>query len=407
MLAAGAVAALAACHDTTAFGARALTLGASHRLVSMNEDTLSVVDDSVVVTILGEGAASGAWTATHRSASWITLLTASGTGSGRVRWRRDPTGLATGTYVDTITVSVASAVGSPARIVDSLTIEAAQAAFIAVKRAWQPGERDARIASVIANREWVFPYVGDVSDLAPAVYADVDSVVVVVANPLVAARVARSAFQLAPRFNAGWSISGLDIRRIDTTQVPADTSDLLGVFWSNPAEQTQKGIVLADRCTGLAGAAKATCRTSRTVTTPGGANIAVNTTSFEAALQKSGAGGGERRFSTSEYWEANAGNFRVTAAAYGGNSTIGSGPFTGGTQANGTMQGRMQTINMPRLLPTVDGSFITVDFDFRVTSIGSLRMTCLFSSPCTGQAGAAAVRRRGAAAFRQAAGVRR
>jgi hypothetical protein len=279
--------------------------------------------------------------------------------------------------------------------------------FISVKRAWLPGERAARIASIIANREWVFPYVGDVSDMAPVVYADPDSVVVVVLDPQPSPRVVPTGLQLAPQFNAGWDISGMDIRIIDTTQVPADTSDWLGVFWSNPAEQTQKGIVLADRCTGLTGAAKATCRTSRTVTTPGGANIAVNTASFDAALQKNGAGGGERRFTTLEYWEANSGNFRVTAATYGGNSTVVTGPFTGGTQATGTMNGRMLNIGMPRLLPTVDGSSITVSFDFRMTAIGAMRLTCLFRLPCTGQAGvAAASRGPGSARFRDETGFR-
>ncbi|MDP3775277.1 MAG: hypothetical protein Q8Q85_13525 [Gemmatimonadales bacterium] len=44
-----------------------------------------------------------------------------------------------------------------------------------------------------------------------------------------------------------------------------------------------------------------TCKTNRTATTPGGGNIAVNTTAFDASGAKSGAGGGERRFTTGEY----------------------------------------------------------------------------------------------------------
>src|SRR5438105_998788 len=54
----------------------------------------------------------------------------------------------------------------------------APAPFITVKRHWQPGERAARIQSIIQNREFNFLYVGDISDLAPQIYADTDSVIV-------------------------------------------------------------------------------------------------------------------------------------------------------------------------------------------------------------------------------------
>lgn len=262
-----------------------------------------------------------------------------------------------------------------------------------MKRAWLPGERDAKIASIIANREWVILPVGDVSDMAPIVYADTDSVVVIVRNPLLAS-IRPAGLQLVPQFSSGWDIFGLDVRIIDTTQVPADTNDWLGAFWSNPAEQTQKGIVLAYRCANRTGGALASCKTNRTATTSG--SLTVNTAAFDASGGKSGVGGGERRFTTGEYWEATSGTFLVSAAAYGAASTVTSGPFTGGTSATGAMQGRMLTIVMPRLLPTVDGSSITVSFDFRTTAIGALRLTCLFRIPCTGQAGAAlASRRRG------------
>jgi hypothetical protein len=66
-----------------------------------------------------------AWTATKRRA-WTTLTTSSGTGSGRVRWSRDASGLAVGTYVDTITVTASGATGSPAILVDTLRVTAPQ-----------------------------------------------------------------------------------------------------------------------------------------------------------------------------------------------------------------------------------------------------------------------------------------
>jgi hypothetical protein len=78
--------------------------------------------DSATVTLSGEGASAAAWTAT-RSASWTTLTTAGGTGSGKVRWTRHANGLALGVYVDTITVTAAGAAGSPKRILDTLKLQ--------------------------------------------------------------------------------------------------------------------------------------------------------------------------------------------------------------------------------------------------------------------------------------------
>ena len=48
-----------------------------------------------------------------------TVTATNGTGSGVARWQRNPTGLAPGVYVDTITVAVGGAVGSPQRVVDT------------------------------------------------------------------------------------------------------------------------------------------------------------------------------------------------------------------------------------------------------------------------------------------------
>ena len=91
----------------------------------------AAVPDSADVLITGAGAAAAAWTASHGAAGWLTLTAANGTGSGVVRWDRDPTGLAAGVYVDTIAVSVAGALGSPARVIDTLVIRAALALAVA------------------------------------------------------------------------------------------------------------------------------------------------------------------------------------------------------------------------------------------------------------------------------------
>ena len=80
--------------------------------------------DSADVTFTGDSAATATWTATKLHA-WTTLTVAAGTGNGRVKWSRNPTGLAVGRYVDTITVTSPGALNSPARVVDTLVVRAA------------------------------------------------------------------------------------------------------------------------------------------------------------------------------------------------------------------------------------------------------------------------------------------
>ncbi|MCA9764183.1 MAG: hypothetical protein KC544_13765, partial [Gemmatimonadetes bacterium] len=77
--------------------------------------------DSVRIHLSGTGASSATWSATRQRA-WTTLATTSGTGSAWLRWSRDATSLPVGTWVDTITVSVAGATGSPVRVIDTLHV---------------------------------------------------------------------------------------------------------------------------------------------------------------------------------------------------------------------------------------------------------------------------------------------
>lgn len=77
--------------------------------------------DSVLAVLTGFAASSSQWTAT-KSASWLTLSTVTGGTMQRVRWTRSQAGLAAGTYVDTIRVSVAGSPASPALIVDTLRV---------------------------------------------------------------------------------------------------------------------------------------------------------------------------------------------------------------------------------------------------------------------------------------------
>lgn len=80
--------------------------------------------DSAAVTLTGDSAAVSTWSA-MRAHAWTTLTTAAGTGSGRVRWTRSPTGLAAGTWVDTITVSSPQGSNGSVRVIDSLIVRPA------------------------------------------------------------------------------------------------------------------------------------------------------------------------------------------------------------------------------------------------------------------------------------------
>jgi hypothetical protein len=106
---------------TTGFDVLALALGRGGASDSATAGSVTPLLDSVAVTISGSGAADAPWSATSRRSS-TTLLSSSGTGSGVLRWQRDPSGLGEGLHVDTITVTSAGAMGSPARLVDTLRV---------------------------------------------------------------------------------------------------------------------------------------------------------------------------------------------------------------------------------------------------------------------------------------------
>ncbi len=100
-----------------------MALSPAGRSVSVQQGT-AAPSDNATVTLSGTNAASTAWSATKRQA-WLSFTNSSGTGSGVVTWNRNATGLAVGTYVDTITVASAGITGSPATIYDTLKITAA------------------------------------------------------------------------------------------------------------------------------------------------------------------------------------------------------------------------------------------------------------------------------------------
>ena len=372
---------VARCADVTS-PALTLTAVPASRSFGISQDSGTVTPDSAVVSLTGTGSATAPWTATHGSGGWLTIVTAGGTGPAVLRWVVDPINLAPGTYVDTITVSAAGAVGSPARVVDSLTVLGTAAQYIAVRRPWLPGEQDSTIAAAARNRT-ALPYVGDLSALAAQLYAG-DSVTVVVPNPLSAAPRAGGP-QRSALFAAGWGAVGVSISIQDRSSTPWDTLSWLGVMWWNPADSTWKGWTIA-----------ATKATTVALTN-------VSTTAFDASFAKSGAGGGEAQQSSGTSWQASSGQIQISRNnGCGSTTTVASGVWKGGTTRTCRFGGRLVNLTMPRVSGTTSPSSQTVNFDFRTATITGTRIVCVFPSPCTGTAGVSVARlmqaRRAAAA---------
>lgn len=241
--------------------------------------------------------------------------------------------------------------------------------LIVMKRAWLPGERDSTIARI--QRDGGF---GFFSPFADWIYADVDSVQVMVANPDFSVRAASPAsfLVMAPRFASTWNVTGVRFINVNNNPVPPDTTVWTGLFWSNPTEAGWKGFILRGG-------------TSATFTPQ-----VVNTTAFDAANGKTGAGGGEARALDGTEWLANGpvipniNTIEIQLAAFTTVGSVTSGPWTGGTLDTGSMQGRSKRVQFVRVTgsgPTNPANF-EVDLDFR-GGLRSVRLTCIFPSPCT------------------------
>lgn len=246
-----------------------------------------------------------------------------------------------------------------------------QTEFITARRPWLPGERDAMIARIVRTRQLALPYVGDLSDNAVDLLP-LDSVTEIVANPLwVSSSVSagyRPAFGLTGLHvpGTGWTTVGLDIHTVNNNQ-GADTFDWLGALWYNNADSTWKGIILA------AGGGTTLAATT------------VNTTAFDAANAKSGAGGGEFRFSDGTTWLANGtgtpNQFSVGLSFFFGTlTTVTTGPYLGGTSRTGLMSITINNVGLTR----VAGSGTPTTQTASVSGfVGAVQLTCVFPSPCT------------------------
>lgn len=338
---------------------------------SLNRFT-SVLDDSVVVQLdsLPLSLPLGTrWLLTHSArAWWIALVDFKGTGgtaaSSVARWRRDPTTLNPGTYVDTLTITRNDG-GATVVFLDSLVIRATIAPYITVRRAWRPGERDSAVAAIVAHNLWGgIPGVAGFSELADEVLP-LDSTVDIVANPLYQAAAPRGPYLVMSPVATGMTMVGMDLFVVDSSVVPLDTTNAwLMNFWYNTTTPTYKGYTVEYSVSATIGPQQ------------------LNNTSWDASAGTLGGGGGEINPSTGEYWEVTSGTMQVTSntARTGTGSLITSGPFTGGIQRSGTMGGWQHNIAMSRLLPTT-GATQKWTLDFRSAPIPAARVECVWYGP--------------------------
>ena len=377
-LALAAALAVVACADDAVGPQPRLALAPASRSVSIREDSSLVSADSALVAISGSDAGTARWVAIHSdSASWLTLATAAGTGTGRLRWTRDATGLFPGVYVDTITVTLRTADSASVRLVDTLEVREEPAQYITRRRAWRPGEKDSTIAAIVLHRSWVFPWVGNISDLAPLTIAHWDSVTEVIVNPAwhpPAAPSSRERFL----YDATYSVMGMDLWIVfdslpDTPGEQRDSLTWKMTLWHKTlADSVWNGFLVADTTGTIFGYRD------------------VNTPSFEAAGGHTGVAAGEVRLAVGDsmaYWQGNGGRnqqYRITMnGSYGPLDTLTSGEYTGATLDSGLTNARARGVILTLLRGVGVGS-LTVDASW--TSVPTARIRCYYTgvTPPTG-----------------------
>ncbi len=242
-------------------------------------------------------------------------------------------------------------------------------AVISMRRAWLPGERAAKIQDIVTNRRFVFPYAGDVSDMAPAIYADPDSVTIMVANPALQPSVTgppdASSLTL---FSPAWDFVVLRITSVNNNTAPPDSLLWVMTLWKDPADAGSHGFAIA-----YSAAATFNIRP-------------INTSIFDAAAGKSGAAAGEFHASTGTYWEddGTGGRYQSTSLVFSGAfSPITTGPYLGGESRAGQAYGRFRTANFVRKVGAENPASFTIDFDYVGPPLPAVEIVCLFPTPCT------------------------
>jgi hypothetical protein len=243
------------------------------------------------------------------------------------------------------------------------------AEYLAVRRAWAPGERAALIQRILTNREYNFLYVGDVSDLAPQIYADTDSVVVLVRNTAVQGSASGPVPAPALRqFSPTWNFVALKLTEVNNSVAPPDTLFWHMTVWADPVNGGNHGYAIAFS------------RSSTFNINP------INSANFDAANGTAGAAAGEVHVATGTTWidDAKGGRFHVTSQVYpGGFTTVTSGPFLGGQVRTGTAYGRVNNSNFVRDTGAEAPASFTVSYDYRGTGLPALEIVCVFPTPCT------------------------
>jgi len=251
--------------------------------------------------------------------------------------------------------------------------------FITVRRPWLPGERDALVARLARDSMDGVTFSAAVGQFL----ATSDSATVIVPNPALAAATAGPTVpQLAIRLGQlgqTWVIVGLQLREVFPVTPGSATLDSitwLGVMWYASPESTWKGRVVA--ATAAATIGKTT----------------VNTAAFDATFGTSGAGGGEARASTGQYWEAVSGQIRINnnqcSPSSCADQSFVSGPWQGGLWHGIQLAGNLIGIVAPCVLPAgCTAPPDTFDVGFTGTKVSGVAVNCVFPSPCTGPAAVA------------------
>jgi hypothetical protein len=257
--------------------------------------------------------------------------------------------------------------------------------FVVVRRAWLPGERDALITRLARDSLDGVTFSAAVAQFL----AGSDSATVVVPNPALAAAAAGPGPPLLGlrlgQAGQAWVMVGFQLREVYPISPGSPTLDSitwLGVLWYASPESTWKGRVVA-----------ATAATTIGRTT-------VNTAAFDASFGTSGAGGGEARASTGQYWEAASGQIRINnyqcyPAGCADQSFV-SGPWQGGLWHGIQIQGNLIGIVAPCILPAgCTAPPDTFDVGFTGAKLDGVAVNCVFPSPCTGPAAAVVAALRG------------
>ncbi len=324
---------------------------ALNRYHSVLDDSAAVQLDSVEIDL----PATAHWLLAHGNQSWNTPLTTFGTGTSWIHWRRDPTTLLPGTWVDTFTVQRNDG-GAAIQFLDSLVIRTIPSPYITVRRPWLPGERDSA-AKAIASLYGV--------GLEASVLA-LDSTVVIVPNPLYHPAASNFPNMVLSPTQSGMTMVGVDLYEMDSTVTPPVTViQWLQAFWYNTAEPTWKGYTVVFSTTATTGP------------------VSLNDNTWTSNGGTSGGGGGDARLTTGEFWQATSGKMQITSntARTAAGTIITSGPDSGGVQRNGLMGGKQVNVTLTEVTPT-PGATQTFSVDFRTTAIPAARIECVnYGSP--------------------------